>query len=400
MASSPATSGVPASSYMGLTDNRDQSFTWPTTMPAATSTHHSTSLLATTHSDRQGSSHTTVIQDTGMQQAQVQAPSTEESLLQAELSALQREKTLIQEQVKLRELRATIHRERTELEALRASLSSMPDPPHQVNSQEIHIPRPPCTQPQPSATAQQHLIELGLPAPHHQQVAGGCQPPQQPKPQRATNPVPGVPTLAQLRELSALDQQAQDIIFQTSTAAAIARAPPVYTPPTATPATAPAVSGKATSTFVWPNECVHRAGHPDLRFEQLTIQELVIGSVRVALLPNTPAEERQGRLLQLIDVMILSQQYRWDRVRSLLQEALSQISRGRRQWSEGLTDLQPEMLKAWDILPRPQSHGSTTLATPHKQICFQWNTGKDGCPRGSQCPYLHICKDCWAHTDR
>ena len=77
--------------------------------------------------------------------------------------------------------------------------SSMPCPSHQVNPQNIHTLRPLCTQPQPSGTAQHPHIACLPPPVECWRVPALLQ---QPKPQQAINPVPWMPTLAQLCELS------------------------------------------------------------------------------------------------------------------------------------------------------------------------------------------------------
>ena len=231
-------------------------------------------------------------------------------------------------------------------------------------------------------------------------------------------PIQGVPTLQQLRDLHTLDQQAQAVIYGTDTASAIARADTtaantphdparVHVPaPRASDATTswpapvsasdlpphPTPAGKRDTGLLWPNEYVHRAGQPDIQFHALTIQELVVGTSRLLLKGTLSPQEQRGRLAQIVDVMILSQQYRWDRVRALLHEALSQLSRGQRSWDQPIADLVPEMLKSWDVIQRPPTTSATTATTA--PICHQFNTARDGCPRGAQCPYRHICKEC------
>ncbi len=148
-----------------------------------------------------------------------------------------------------------------------------------------------------------------------------------------------------------------------------------------------------------PSDFVHRSGLSNVPFDKLSLPEVVIGTLRIVLLPDTPSLERRARLEQLIDAMIYAEQFKWPKVRSVLEEGLFQIGQGRRQWSQSLRDLQPEMLKAWDLLDRP----TNTPAIPrpnNSQICNQWNYRQDGCPRGNGCPYRHICRECFMSQGR
>ena len=88
------------------------------------------------------------------------------------------------------------------------------------------------------------------------------------------------------------------------------------------PVQQPVNQGKQSNTsFFWPTEYVHQAGAPDVTFDRLTIPELVTGCIRAALEPDIPDTERSACLTHITELMVLSEQYKWDKVRALYQES-------------------------------------------------------------------------------
>ena len=158
----------------------------------------------------------------------------------------------------------------------------------------------------------------------------------------------------------------------------------------------PVNQGKRPNTsFFWPNEYVHRAGAPDVTFDRLTIPELVTGCIRAALESDIPDTERSARLTHVTELMVLSEQYKWDKVRALYQEYLTMIQQGRRTWQSPVRDLQQEMLRPWDQLPPPEHAQSPSKSGNNYSsvlVCNNWNY-KETCTR-KDCRYQHICKEC------
>ena len=100
----------------------------------------------------------------------------------------------------------------------------------------------------------------------------------------------------------------------------------------------------------------------------------------------------------MADLMVISEQYRWDKVRSLYHEVLTLIQQGRRSWTACVKDLKDEMLRSSDLIPlgnnfvKNMNHGSNNNSQP--SVCRNWNFSKNGCPRGESCQYRHICNEC------
>ena len=145
----------------------------------------------------------------------------------------------------------------------------------------------------------------------------------------------------------------------------------------------------------WPQEFIHRAGQADASFDKMSLAELVCGTLRIVINTSIPPEERVARLTHLIDLTVMAEHYRWDRVRSLYEEVLSSIQQGRRPWSAGIKDLKDEMLSPADQIFRGgRPNKGNPLGNPQIQTCRLWNWGKEGCSRGETCIYKHACSEC------
>ena len=143
-----------------------------------------------------------------------------------------------------------------------------------------------------------------------------------------------------------------------------------------------------------------------MAFDKLSLSEVTVGTTRIVLYADITAEEKAARLKHMVDLLVLSEQYTWEKLRALYQEVLFMIEQGRRDWHSSIKDLKYDMLRPWDQTPpsaRPvASHPQQTASHPQQtsgnqkgdRICFQWNTGRDGCPRSPNCPYMHICLTC------
>ena len=116
--------------------------------------------------------------------------------------------------------------------------------------------------------------------------------------------------------------------------------------------------------------------------------------VRIILNGNIQDQERTARLQHLTELMVQASSFKWPAVRALYGVALKEIRRGVRRWSDPLCDIKDEMLKPGDVL----TIKNTTV--PSNSICTQWNYNRDGCPRGQDCGFEHICKECDRHRHR
>ena len=206
--------------------------------------------------------------------------------------------------------------------------------------------------------------------------------------QTATQALQGqLPTLAQVRHAS--DPQQYSLIGN-STATAVAgiepRAPVNNIHRTS-------IRGKSIDIF-WPDEFVHRSGVSDICFDKLTLPEVVCGTLRIIETTDIDQDEISARNQHIIDLMILAEQFQWNKVRSLYHEVLSMIQQGRRPWSASIKDLKDEMLRTTDQLVTQVSPRAAKGYTEKQQTCRQWNFGKNGCPRMGTCQYRHICAKC------
>ena len=113
------------------------------------------------------------------------------------------------------------------------------------------------------------------------------------------------------------------------------------------------------TSFFWPNEYVHRAGAPDVTFYRLTIAELVTGCIRAALESDIHDTEKSARLTDVTELMVLSEQYKWDKVRAMYKEYLTMIQQGR---SSTYPYAEPRDTEPQGICD-PSDPGSTGYAT-------------------------------------
>ena len=160
--------------------------------------------------------------------------------------------------------------------------------------------------------------------------------------------------------------------------------------------------GKPNSNLLWPNEFIHRAGTAEVPFDRLSLPEVVCGTMRIVSSSDVRQEEKDPRIRHMTDLMIMAEQYKWESVRSLYQEALILIQNGRSAWQTSIKELKEEMLRPWDQLPPPRNRSTNSgRNTPtftdgnasDAPICNQWNYSKNGCPR-KECGLRHLCKEC------
>ena len=100
----------------------------------------------------------------------------------------------------------------------------------------------------------------------------------------------------------------------------------------------------------WPDEFVHRSGVSDIGFDKFTLPEVVCGTLRIIETTDIDQDERSARNNHMVDMVVLAEQFQWDKVRALYHEVLSMIQQGRRPWSAAIKDLKDEMLRSTDQL--------------------------------------------------
>lgn len=195
-----------------------------------------------------------------------------------------------------------------------------------------------------------------------------------------------LPSLTDLRAMPDLNQQVNHIIYGNPTAAAISA------PAEPTGLQAPGSANQGKVKVLTPENFAHRSGLSELAYDRLSIQEFVVGTVRIMVNGGISPAEREARLKHLLDVMILATHYQWPAVRALYGAALKEIEKGHRNWSDPLQDLKEEMLKPSDVQRGPPP---TSTATQHRdsEICKAFNYARE-CKRGSRCNYRHICEEC------
>ena len=198
-------------------------------------------------------------------------------------------------------------------------------------------------------------------------------------------------SLAELRQRPELVSQVDQIIYRNGNSAAIA-----------SPAAAAGVQSRSSASGVFrlsseergkekillPEKFMHRAGCSELVYERLSIQEFVVGSVRI-LIQGDILEEKAARLKHLLDIMILAMNCNWPAIRALYGAALRELEKGPRKRSDSLQDLKEEMLKPMDMLSI-----SFARSASKESICKAYDWGREGCTCGDGCTYLHVCEDC------
>lgn len=145
-----------------------------------------------------------------------------------------------------------------------------------------------------------------------------------------------------------------------------------------------APASRAKKVVLSPEAFAHRPGQSEIEFNKLTMQEFVLGNLRICCCGQVAPEESQARLRHMMDIMIYASAFKWSSVRALYGVVLHEIKVGLRQWSDPLSNLKDEMLRSQDLISKS--------TTDTHQICHQWNYAQ--CPRGNSCAYLHVCKDC------
>ena len=103
--------------------------------------------------------------------------------------------------------------------------------------------------------------------------------------------------------------------------------------------------GKPNCNLLWPNEFIHRAGTAEVPFDRLSLPEVVCGTMRIISSSDVRQEEKDARIRHMTDLMIMAEQYKWDSVRSLYQEALILVQNGRSTWQTSIKELKEEMLR-------------------------------------------------------
>ena len=107
-----------------------------------------------------------------------------------------------------------------------------------------------------------------------------------------------------------LTSEVEIIIYGNSNASAIAS--PLTTGPRSVPQqkfTPQGASGRQKMLF--PEDFARRAGCSELVFERLSIQEFVVGTIRIILQGGISEEEKVARLSHLLELMILATNYNW-----------------------------------------------------------------------------------------
>lgn len=136
-------------------------------------------------------------------------------------------------------------------------------------------------------------------------------------PEVAAGPISSVPTIAELRGMSALNDQVNHIIYGNSTAAAIANPVTAQENLADKVSTTTATNKGKSSKVLSPEHFAHRSGLAELSYERLSIQEFVVGSVRIILNGGVSSTEKEARLKHLLEIMILAAHYTWPAVRAL-----------------------------------------------------------------------------------
>ena len=87
---------------------------------------------------------------------------------------------------------------------------------------------------------------------------------------------------------------------------------------------------KITRSVLWPNQFVTRmqGAAGAVKYDDLTMQELALGVLKVAQLSEVPENERKARLGHLETVMNLARYYTWPAVRNMYGVVLEDIQYG------------------------------------------------------------------------
>ena len=160
---------------------------------------------------------------------------------------------------------------------------------------------------------------------------------------------------------------------------------------------------KITRSVLWPNQFVTRmqGAAGAVKYDDLTMQELALGVLKIAQLSEVPEDERKARLGHLETVMNLARYYTWPAVRNMYGVVLEDIQYGSLDWSENIqgyrdAHMQPSALLTRGDIPsivgaNRTRHITATNAPAVPEICRKFNF--EECPR-SPCPYLHVCSAC------
>lgn len=204
-----------------------------------------------------------------------------------------------------------------------------------------------------------------------------------------------MPSLAELRQMDHLNDEVNRQIYGNANAAAISSpmsAPGTLPEPQGTPITTASATAQGKKVFS-PENFARRPGLAELPYNRLSVQEFVVGSLRIVL-QHSSAEvserEKRARLQHILELMILASTYNWPAVRALYGTALKEIDKGHRQWADSLLDLKEEMLRPTDV-----TRTAATLSDKDGGICKAYNYGREGCTRGAKCTYRHVCEECF-----
>lgn len=204
-----------------------------------------------------------------------------------------------------------------------------------------------------------------------------------------------VPSLDDLRKSETLNQAVNAVIYGNANTGAIASTTAsAGSNCTASAYTTTNQRGKV--TVLSPENFAHRSGLSEIPYERLSIQEFVVGSLRIVLQGPITETEKHARLKHLLDTMVLASNYTWPSVRAMYGTALKEMEKGLRRWSDSLMDLKEEMLRPSDVVGlysgARQGSDSSTKGDPY---CRMYNFGAEGCSRGAKCSYRHVCADCY-----
>ncbi len=183
----------------------------------------------------------------------------------------------------------------------------------------------------------------------------------------------------QMRQLADSNTRVDQLLYSNPAAAAIATGAS-----NVSSQEDPSRGKKKDAEVLMPEDFAHRPGQAELEFGQLSMQEMVLGTVRIIMSGRIKPSEQTARLNHLAELMIHASSYKWPAVRAFYSVALIEIRRGLRQWSDSLRDLKEEMLKPADVITFTTF---TKKPAASSATCYQWNFGKEGCPRGQQCVY-------------
>ena len=80
--------------------------------------------------------------------------------------------------------------------------------------------------------------------------------------------------------------------------------------------------------MLWPNHFVTRPNMSFVRYDELSVEEFVLGMARIMKLPELTATELKARLSHLESMMTYARNYQWAPLRSMYATAMDGIQYG------------------------------------------------------------------------